>query len=171
MVEQQIDVQRCNRLLLQSLALTLIKHTWAWQSESSRLGMHDISATISVSADKCPFFLLSLSARYENLADIFKPINNALFPSETLQMCAVHYDGFEMLEIWLESLWKGQYTYVQHVQSKSVIKATYNYNKNITVNDVVESLCAVDCACVECVHNGATSPWQLSSLVHLQSFV
>ncbi len=26
------------------------------------LGMHDISATISVSADKCPFFLLSVSA-------------------------------------------------------------------------------------------------------------
>ncbi len=61
--------------------------------------MHDILATISVSADKCPFFLLSVSARYENLADIFKPINNALFPSETLQMCAVRYDGFEMLEI------------------------------------------------------------------------
>ncbi len=53
------------------------------------LGMHDISAT-SISAD---FFLLSLSG------DIFKLINNALFPSETLQMCAVHHDGFEMLEI------------------------------------------------------------------------
>ncbi len=52
-------------------------------------------------------------------------------------MCTVRHDVFEMLEIWLESLWKGQYTYVQHVQSKSVIKATYNYNKNITVNDAV----------------------------------
>ncbi len=105
------------------------------------LGMHDISATISVSADKCPFFLLSVSARWDNLADIFKPKNNALFPSEALQMCTVCHDGFEMLEIWLESLLKGQNTYVQHVQSKSVIKATSNYNKNITVNDVVESLC------------------------------
>ncbi len=38
-------------------------------------------------------------------------------------MCAVRHDGFEMLEIWLESLWKGQYTYVQHVQSKSVCKS------------------------------------------------
>ncbi len=27
------------------------------------------------------------------------PINNALFPSETLQMCTVRHDGFEMLEI------------------------------------------------------------------------
>ncbi len=64
-------------------------------------------------------------------------------------MCAVRQDGFEMLEIWLESLWKRQYTYVQHVQSKSIIKATLNYNKDITVNDVVQSLCAVFCACVE----------------------
>ncbi len=56
-------------------------------------------------------------------------------------MCAVRHDGFETLEIWLESLWKGQYTYVQHVQSKSVIKATLNYNKNITVNDVVLCVC------------------------------
>ncbi len=48
----------------------------------------------------------------------------ALFPSETLQMCPVLHEGFEMLEIWLESLLKGQNTYVQHVQSKSVIKAT-----------------------------------------------
>ncbi len=32
------------------------------------------------------------------------------------------------------------------------------HNKHITVNDVVESLCAVFCACVECVHNGATPP-------------
>ncbi len=39
-------------------------------------------------------------------------------------MFAVPHDGFEMLEIWLESIWKEQYTYVQHVQSKSVIKAT-----------------------------------------------
>ncbi len=132
-----------------------------------KIGMHDISATISVSANKFPFFCY----RLENLADIFKPINNALFSSPTLQMCSVCHDGFEMLDIWLESLWKGQYTYVQHVQSKSVIKATYNYSKNITVNDVVESLCAVFCASVECIHNGATSPWQLSSLVHLQSFV
>ncbi len=46
-----------------------------------------------------PIFLLSLSARKENLADTFKPINNALFPSDTLQMCAVGHDGFEMLEI------------------------------------------------------------------------
>ncbi len=107
----------------------------------------------------------------KNVVDIFKLINKALFPSETLQMCAVRHDGFEILEIWLESLWKGQYTYVQHVQSKSVIKATYNYNKTITVNDVVESLCAVFCACVERIHNGATPPWQLSSLVHLQPFV
>ncbi len=30
------------------------------------------------------------------------------------------------------------------VQSKSVIKATLNYNKNITVNDV-ESVCCVLC--------------------------
>ncbi len=45
---------------------------------------------------------------------------------------------------------------MQHVQSKSVIKATSNDNKNITVNDVVESLCAVFCACVERVHNVAT---------------
>ncbi len=64
-------------------------------------------------------------------------------------MCAVCHAGFEMLEIWLESLWKGQYTYMRHVQSKSVIKATWNYNMNITVNDVVESLWAVICACVE----------------------
>ncbi len=71
-----------------------------------------------VSANECSFFL------FEKMSDIFKPINNALFPSETLQMCAVRHDGFEMLEIWLESLWKGQYTYVHHVQSKSVIKAT-----------------------------------------------
>ncbi len=42
----------------------------------------------------------------------------------TLQMRTVRHDGFEMLEIWLESLQKGQYTYVQHVQGKSVIKAT-----------------------------------------------
>ncbi len=75
-------------------------------------------------------------------------------------MCVVRHDGFEMLEIWLESLWKGQYIYVQYVQSKSVIKVTKNENKNITVNDVVER-----------VHNGATPPWQLSSLVHLQPFV
>ncbi len=102
---------------------------------------------ISISAD---FFLLS--------GDIFKLINNALFPSETLQMCAVHHDGFEMLEIWLESLWKWQYTYVWPVQSKSVIKATYNYNKNITVNYVVEYLFAVFCACAERIHNGATPP-------------
>ncbi len=74
-----------------------------------------------VSADECSFFLLSVSARGENLADIFKPINNALFLSETLHVC---HGGFERLEIWLESLWKGQYTYVYHVQSKSVIKAT-----------------------------------------------
>ncbi len=71
----------------------------------------------------------------------------------------------------MESLWKGQYTYVEHVQSKSVIKATENYNKNITVNDIVEYLCAVFCACVERIHNRATPPWQLSSLVHLQFFV
>ncbi len=64
--------------------------------------MHDISATISVSADKLQFFLLSVSARWEKLADIFKQINNALFPSETLQMCAVRHDAFEMLEIWLD---------------------------------------------------------------------
>ncbi len=32
---------------------------------------------------------------------------------------------------------KKDITYVQHVQSKSVIKDVYNYNKNITVNDVV----------------------------------
>ncbi len=44
-----------------------------------------------ISADKCKFFLLSVSA--------FKPINNALFPSERFQMCAVRHDGFEMLEI------------------------------------------------------------------------
>ncbi len=31
---------------------------------------------------------------------------------------------------------------MQHVQSKSVIKATYNYNNDVTVHDVV-SLCAV----------------------------
>ncbi len=68
-------------------------------------------------------------------------------------MCTVRHNGFEILEIWLESLWKGQYTYVQHVQSKSVIKATYNYNKNITVNDVVEPLFAVFCACVEHIHH------------------
>ncbi len=86
-------------------------------------------------------------------------------------MYAVCHDGFEMLEIWLESLWKGQYTYVQHVQSKSVIKATYNYSKNITVNDIVESLFAVFCACIERIHNGATPPWQLNTLVHLQPFV
>ncbi len=49
------------------------------------LGMHNISAIISVSA--------------ENLVDILKLINNALFPSETLQMCAVCHDGFEMLEM------------------------------------------------------------------------
>ncbi len=61
--------------------------------------MHDISATISVSDDKCLFFCYRLSARKENLADTFKPINNALFPSDTLQMCAVGHDGFEMLEI------------------------------------------------------------------------
>ncbi len=35
-------------------------------------------------------------------------------------MGAVSHDGFEMLEIWLESLWKGQYTCVQNVQSKAV---------------------------------------------------
>ncbi len=52
-----------------------------------------------VSANECSFFLLSVSARGENLADIFKPINNALFPSETLQMCAVRHGGFEMHEI------------------------------------------------------------------------
>ncbi len=51
--------------------------------------MHDISATISVSDDILHIFLLSVSARYGNFADIFKPINNTLFPSETLQMCAV----------------------------------------------------------------------------------
>ncbi len=47
-----------------------------------------------VSANECSFFLFE-----KNLADIFKPINNALFPSETLQMCAVRHDGFEMHEI------------------------------------------------------------------------
>ncbi len=41
-------------------------------------------------------------------------------------------DGFDMIEL----LRKGQYTYVQHVQSESVMKATENYNKNITVNYV-----------------------------------
>ncbi len=132
--------------------------------------MHDIPATISVSADNAHFFCYRIGPIKKNVVDIFKPINKALFPSETLQMCAVRHDGFEMLEIWLESLWKGQYTYVQHVQSKSVIKATYNYNKNISVNYVVESLCTVFCACVERIHNGATPPWQLSSLVHLQPF-
>ncbi len=71
--------------------------------------MHDISAAISVSADKWHFFC-------KNLAVIFKQINNALFPSETLQMCAVRHDGFEILEIWLESLWKGQNTYVQRAE-------------------------------------------------------
>ncbi len=55
-------------------------------------------------------------------------------------MCAFRHGDFEMLEIWLESLWKGQYTYVQ---SKSVINTTLNYNKNITVNDVGKSLCVV----------------------------
>ncbi len=44
------------------------------------------------------------------------------------------------------------------MQSKSVIKATLNDNKNITVNYVVESLCAVFCVCVEHVHKGATPP-------------
>ncbi len=60
-------------------------------------------------------------------------------------------------------------TLMCNVQSKSVNKGYINYNKNITVNDV-ESLCAVFCACVERVHNGATPPWQLSSLVHLAAF-
>ncbi len=53
------------------------------------IGMHDISDTISVSADKCK---KKICYRYR--ADIFKPINNALFPSETLKMCAVRHDGF-----------------------------------------------------------------------------
>ncbi len=70
------------------------------------------------------FFCYRYRPDKKNVVDIFKLINKALFPSETLQMCAVRHDGFEILEIWLESLWKGQYTYVQHVQSKSVIKAT-----------------------------------------------
>ncbi len=50
------------------------------------------------------------------------------------------------------------YTLMCNVQSKSVIKATENYNKNITVNDFVKSLCTVFCACIERVHNGATPP-------------
>ncbi len=56
--------------------------------------MHDISATISVSGDKCKFILLSVLADKK-----IWPINNALFPSKTLQMCAVRHGGFEMLEI------------------------------------------------------------------------
>ncbi len=40
----------------------------------------------------------------------------------------------------------------------NMCRASQNYYKNITVNDVVESLCAVFCACVERIHNGATSP-------------
>ncbi len=74
-------------------------------------------------------------APIRNFADIFKPINNALFPSETLQMCAVHHDAFEMLEIGLNHFEK-DITYVRHVQSKSVIKDALNYNNNITVNDM-----------------------------------
>ncbi len=48
-----------------------------------------------VIADKCPFF--PVIGSMENLPNIFKPINNALFrdPSDV----AVRHDGFEMLEI------------------------------------------------------------------------
>ncbi len=45
-------------------------------------------------------------------------------------------------------------TYVQHVQSKSVIKATYHYNKNITVNDSVIFVCALSASTTELhLHN------------------
>ncbi len=45
--------------------------------------------------------------------------------------------------LWIKASAKCINVNVQHVQSKSVIKATFNYDKNITVNDVVL------CACVE----------------------
>ncbi len=45
------------------------------------------------------FFLLSVIGPIKKCGVYFKPINNALFPSETLQMCAVRHDGFEMLEV------------------------------------------------------------------------
>lgn len=61
----------------------------------------DISATISVLADICSFFMLSLSF-IEHLVDILKLVNNVLFPTaETLQMhrCTVRHDGFKLHEI------------------------------------------------------------------------
>ncbi len=55
------------------------------------LGMHDISATISVSADKCPFFCYRLSARFVMMAfkclkydwNHFEKDNTLMFPGNT----------------------------------------------------------------------------------------
>ncbi len=51
-------------------------------------------------------------------------------------MCAVRMMVLKCLKYDWNHFEKDN-TLVQHVQSKSVIKATSNYNKNITVNDVV----------------------------------
>ncbi len=64
------------------------------------------------------FTVIGLIWKFGN---ILKLINNVVFSLDTSD---VSPDGFELLEKWLESLWKGQYTKVQLVQSKSVKKAT-----------------------------------------------
>ncbi len=77
-------------------------------------------------------------------------------------MCTVRHDGFEihlnMIGITLKRTIHLCATCAEQVCYKGYCALPFNYIKNITVNDVVESLCAVFCACVEHVHNRATPP-------------